>query len=405
MHTKIKIKMKAKSVKLWLLALLSSLSCFNTFAQDSIVVKGTFVGNTKYAKVLMKKFEAGSFVVSGATIKNEKFALTLPSNIPAGVYRFVHSVLEGEQFVDIIINGKEKEISYTLQANEAYALPVFNTSDENKLWYTYIQQNRAQLDRVSLLNQFINAYPNTVSKVYQEALKEWEVEKSLYYENLEKFTSQTKGSWAYEMVINRPFYFTNPKDHPLTQGYYKHLHFWDGFNASNPALINSPLYTDNILNYLRYWMNPNINFSEEEQTKGFKNAVDTIMQKFSGSEVTKEFAYKYLTLGFKEIGQEEVLQYLDEQYSTLAEQCLNETEKTEYEKRMEGYAALKAGNMAPEIIFPDTLIYPNANFHPKKLSEFTNNYTLVVLAPVGALLAPKNYLKLQHHTLNGKRKE
>jgi len=45
--------MKAKSVKVWLLAFLFSLSAFNTFAQDSIVVKGTFVGNTKYAKVLM----------------------------------------------------------------------------------------------------------------------------------------------------------------------------------------------------------------------------------------------------------------------------------------------------------------------------------------------------------------
>jgi len=51
MQTLIKIKMKAKSLKLWFLTFLFSLSTFHTFAQDSIVVKGTFIGNTKYAKV------------------------------------------------------------------------------------------------------------------------------------------------------------------------------------------------------------------------------------------------------------------------------------------------------------------------------------------------------------------
>ncbi|MDC1188887.1 AhpC/TSA family protein [Flavobacteriales bacterium] len=370
--------MKAKSVKVWFLALLFSLSAFNTFAQDSIVVKGIFLGNTKYARVLMKKFEGGSFVVGSAPIKNEKFALTLPPDIPAGVYRFVYSVLEGEQFVDIIINGKDKNIAFTLQADEPDVIPQFTHSEENKLWYTYIQQNKAQLDRVSLLNQFINAYPNTVSKVYQEALKEWETEKEMYWENFEQFKTTMKGSLAYEMVVNRPYYFTNPKDHPRLQDFYKHQHFWEGFNAHNPALINTPLYTEHILNYLRYWMDPNMGFSQEEQIKGFKSAVDTIMQKFAGTHQTQVFAYKYLTLGFKEIGQDDVLKYLDEKYKTLAEQCLNEIEKTEYDKRMEGYANLKVGNIAPEIVFPDTLMYPNPNFRPKKLSDFKSNYTLVV---------------------------
>ena len=143
-----------------------------------------------------------------------------------------------------------------------------------------------------------------------------------------------QGTWAYEMVANRPYYFSNPTEDFRIQDFNKREHFWDNFDANNPKLLNSPLYTEHILNYLRYWMNPDMGFSQEERTKGFKNAVDTIMKKFSGTEATKTFAYKYLTLGFKEIGQEEVLQYLDEQYKTLAQQCLNETEKTEFEKRM-----------------------------------------------------------------------
>jgi hypothetical protein len=78
---KINNKLKGKSLKLWFLTFLFSLSTFHTFAQDSIVVKGTFVGNTKYAKVLMKKFEVGNFPVGGATIKNDSFKLVLPPQI------------------------------------------------------------------------------------------------------------------------------------------------------------------------------------------------------------------------------------------------------------------------------------------------------------------------------------
>lgn len=185
----------------------------------------------------------------------------------------------------------------------------------------------------------------------KSALQEWEMEKKIYAENLETFKSAMQGTWAYEMVANRPYYFTNPQDEPRLQDFEKREHFWDSFDANNPKLINTPLYTEHILNYLRYWMNPNMNFSAEEKTEGFKRAVDVIIRKFSGNNETHEFAYKYLTLGFKEIGEETVLQYLDENYKDLANQCFDEFEKTEFEKRMEGYAAMKVGNKAPDFEF------------------------------------------------------
>jgi hypothetical protein len=45
------------------------LATFYCSAQDSIVVKGQFINNTKYAQVQMKKFAVGSFTVTGAKIK------------------------------------------------------------------------------------------------------------------------------------------------------------------------------------------------------------------------------------------------------------------------------------------------------------------------------------------------
>jgi thiol-disulfide isomerase/thioredoxin len=328
------------------------LATFYCSAQDSIVVKGQFINNTKYAQVQMKKFAVGSFTVAGAKIKDEKFSMTLPPDIPAGVYRFQYAFSQSQQYLDIIINGKDKEINFTIDAFDDVAFPKFSKSKENQQWYAYLEETNNQLQRIELLNQFINAYPSPTAKVVQAAEQEWEEEKTLYHANLEAFTTKMQSTLACEMVANRPFYFTKPKDDFILQDYYKREHFWDGFDATNPTLINTPLYTEHILNYLRYWMNPEMGFSQEEQTEGFKKAVDTILAQFSGNEETQKFALKYLQLGFKEIGNEKVLQYIDEKYQELAAQCNDEgVDKMAFEKRMAGYAAMKEGEVAPNIAF------------------------------------------------------
>ena len=317
-------------------------------SQDSIIVRGRFIDNTKYAKIVMKKFGVGSFVVGGSVIIKDSFALSLPANIETGVYRFQYAMSESERYLDIIINGKEKEIAFTIQANDENATPVFYVSEENKKWYAYNAQVNALLLKTNLLNQFIVSYPNVESAVVKAAHQELEMEKAFYWESFNAFKTSMQNTWAYEMVVNRPFYFTNPKEDPRIQDYERREHFWDGFNASNPQLLNTPLYTEHILNYIRYWMNPYMNFSAEEKTNGFKRAVDVIIRQFSENQQVHEFAFKYLTLGFKQIGEEEVLQYLDENYKDLANRCFDNFEKTEFDKRMEGYAAMKVGNLAPD---------------------------------------------------------
>jgi thiol-disulfide isomerase/thioredoxin len=328
-------------------------STFYSFAQDSIVVKGRFIDNTKYAKVLMKKFAVGSFPVGAVAIKKDSFQIVIPRDIEPGVYRFQYAMAETEQYIDIIINGQEKEIYFTLKANDEQAEPHFVASAENQKWYAYRARSKAQMIKFDLLNQFINSYPNSESTVVIAAEQEWQREKDIYQKNLSAFKAEMKGSWAYDMVANRPYHFTNPREEPRIQDYMKREHFWDGFEASNPKLMNTPLYSEHILNYLRYWMNPNMNFTPEQKTEGFKRSVDLIIRKFSGNEKTQAFAYKYLTLGFKEIAEEEVLKYLDENYKGLAQQCYDEVEKSEFDKRMTGYIAMREGNTVPDFAIKD----------------------------------------------------
>ena len=324
------------------------------FAQvhDSIKITGHLIGNTRFAKVVVQKFGVGTFDIVAVPIKNEKFTVSAPSDLPPGVYRLQYSQSSLNDYVDIIINGKEKEISFSLDIDKEDRMPVFTKSQENQKWYAYQAQSRVQLQKIEVLNQLIAQYPTPQDKIVSQVEEAVEIEKKHYYKSFNKFINENKDTWAGAMIANRPYYFTNPCDLPVLQNFYRRVHFWDGVNTTGPKLINTPLYTGHILNYIQYYMNPDMQFSEEEMEQGFLESVDTIMQKFSGNEETKMFAIKYLTLGFKEIGMEKVLQYIDETYSR-AEQCRDDLEQEAFEKRMAGYAAMKPGMPTPEISLMD----------------------------------------------------
>jgi thiol-disulfide isomerase/thioredoxin len=68
------------------------------------------------------------------------------------------------------------------------------------------------------------------------------------------------------------------------------------------------------------------------------------------------------------------LQYLDENYKNLAEQCFDAFEKTEFEKRMVGYAALKQGNKAPDF----KLNVVHTKLKAKSLYQLKSEKTILV---------------------------
>jgi thiol-disulfide isomerase/thioredoxin len=198
------------------------------------------------------------------------------------------------------------------------------------------------------LQNALSFYPVDIDKIIKQLKRTISKEKKNYKLSFESFISEHKGTWAGEMVANKPVYFTNPKQDWRLQDFEKREQFWDNINTTNQSLINSPLYTEHILEYIKYYMNPEMQFGEEEMNQGFKKSVDNVMQKFSSNAQTQEFALKYLQLGFKEIGNEEVLQYIDENYQKVLLQCSNENaDRIAFEKRISGYATMKIGNNAP----------------------------------------------------------
>ena len=330
------------------------LGCFVVYCQDSIHVNGRLLNNSRFDKMVIKKFNIGSFNIAAVAIKNDgSFSINAPKNIEPGVYRFQYSQTSADEYIDVILNGNENEVSFTLDINEAKETrkPIFTKSNENINWYQYQKEREVMLQKIQAMQQLVALYPVKTDPIVQQVQDAIKQEINNCYDKETLFLKQNTTTWAGKMVANKPYYFTNPKDHWRLQAYEIKEHYWDNITTNNPELINTPLYTEHILAYLKYYMNPEMHFSETEMEEGLKESVDKIIQKFSGSDATKKFAIQYLQIGFKEIGNEKVLQYIDEKYKETIEQCQDESDKAAFDKRVQGYATIKVGNKAPDITF------------------------------------------------------
>ncbi|MBZ0242659.1 MAG: redoxin family protein, partial [Bacteroidales bacterium] len=253
------------------------------------------------------------------------------------------------EYVDVIIDGRETEIDFVLNvlAEKSQRLPEFLNSDENRLWYNYLGVERNALGKIVLMEQLLAAWPNTNDSLYLQVATARQQEIARLEQERDSFIAQRPESWSAAMVANRPHFFANPRDDWRLQDLYRRQQYWQHINTSRPELLNTPLYTEHILNYIQYYMNPEMAFTDEQMIKGFKASVDTIISRFSGNEETHSFAIRYLQLGFKEIGMEEVLQYIDQNYA--ADQCLDEADDNALQVRLRGYEAMKPGSAAPDI--------------------------------------------------------
>lgn len=336
-----------------LLKIILSLYCSLVFAQtqDSISVVGQLKGNSRYTKAVLIGFGIGQHPLGAAKIINETFYLKIPNTIQPGVYRFQFSQVNANEYLDVIIDGIERKIHFTIDLNKNVKVPFFIESNENRRWYDYLAESQIKLMKIELLNQLLNQYPDKKDTIVTQVKYSLEIEKENYNHNFQNYITSNPSSLSSDMVANRPYYFTNAADLPQIQDFNRRNQYWDKINTINPKLITTPIYTEHILNYLKYYRNPEMKFGIEEMDNGFMKSVDTIMQKFGGNSETKNFALQYLILGFKEIGQEKVMQYIDEKYSNELKQCQTETDNIALEKRKTGYALMKVGMQAPEIEF------------------------------------------------------
>ena len=190
-------------------------SLVKTYAQDSIRISGQLQNNTKFVKVIVKKFNIGSNDIAAVPIKEDgSFSIAAPKELHAGVYRFQYSQSSLSEYVDVILDGKEREIHFTLDVAEAIEsrTPVFTKSKENSNWYAYQNQSKLVLQKIDALQQVLVRYPKSKDKIVKQVETAIAQEQKNYKTKESQFLKQNANTWAAAMIQNTPFHFTNAKE-------------------------------------------------------------------------------------------------------------------------------------------------------------------------------------------------
>jgi hypothetical protein len=294
------------------LSLIVFFAIINSYSQpqDIIQIQGVFRERVCNSTLTFFSFSSGLEYVVTTEIKANSFHLSLPITIAAGVYQLQYNTDCGKQFIDIIINGTDRKISFITNLNNEF--PSFTGSEENTHWSSYKKQSKYQEAKLRILYDFLSFYPEAqdlvVSRVKEAVIKE----RNEFYDNFRKFVSVNQGTWAEKMVSNQPYYFSDPSKNPTKRDFIRSDYYWDDINTTDPLLLNSPLYGVLIDKYMDFKNSiVDTSFDTEFQVK---KRIVIVIQKFGGNAATKSFAVSHLKEKFTQNKQYSMLSFLEEHY-------------------------------------------------------------------------------------------
>lgn len=319
--------------KIYLLLLLLLPHCImNAYQRDSIIISGSLKVQGSIGKVVLKKFGVGAFEIASSPLERGTFKFRI-GNVPEGVYRLQYGAVPNDH-VDIILNSRDNDIHLDIDNAAPVISANFTGSAENERWHSYKQKITREAKDMEALGG------RALAKLQRRS-----------YAAFKKFLKDNKNSWAAEMVKNLPPRFDQEQ---LLKPEYRDDRFWDGLDASNADLLNTPLFTDQIFSYVKYYLDPRNGFSGRKKTEFLIRAAAKIMEKFGNNSDTQNFAFQFLSAGFLQVGEEEALQFLDETYGPRSVQCLGESDKIALQMRLGSYKSTKPGTPAKDFTFTDS---------------------------------------------------
>lgn len=327
----------------------------------------------------------------------KKVSWQFPANATPGMFRLVFGQTtyarvmdESPQQLDFIFNNEDIILETDFKAPQD-SLVVLK-SEENRVWFDFLKKEKELQNHLDLLEKEVDYFQTRVAaaKSSSGAVAEADLQE------LEMQAAQQANSFnQLQMARDRFILNTAEKNkellalrfisifrEPLRDGYFssqerrefyqKEYFRYIGF--SYESLINSPVLTDKIFDYLVTYNQPG--FNQEQREKAYMNAVDVVMSQIEpvkpGSQANNpvyEFILNYLVTGFERLNMDHVLTYIAENFS--GNLCQTD-EKTTLERKLE-FQNMKPGDLVPDFTINDLSDEPTTLSHilkPRNLILF-----------------------------------
>ncbi len=285
-----------------------------------------------------------------------------------GMYRIdlAKSGKDGEQqkFIEFIWAHESFEIY--AQYDALSHTVSFTGSEENRILGRFRDYEERYEARMSMLFPVIDRYPEQ-DKFFGEAVEQFvaiQEERNAFIDSL---AEENAGSFAARIVETYRSVIVPPEIRGGDRIRFLQEHYFELAPIDDPALLNAPIYSRKIIDYLMLYRNGNYSFSDQEDA--FTEAVDMIMANVSGDPELRSFVVEYLLEGFESFGMERIQTYIVDTY--VDETC--ETDVVELAvERVKGYRKMEEGQVTKDILIR------SAGNEMIRLSEVDADYTLLV---------------------------
>lgn len=248
-----------------------------------------------------------------------KISFNFPENSHSGIYRIVF----GKTAAARIMNEPAQQLDFifdneNLAFDTDFKAPVENLkviqSKENSVWFGFLAKDKVIRQNIEILGKEIDSYwqkgdsANVINLANE--FNQLQLERDML---IMKTSQENRGLFVSQMIKNlrEPLLdgYLTPAERKLSfkKDFFKTLDF------SNPALINSSVYTDNIFKYLVSFNN--YEFTQKQREAEYIKALDLIVPNIKKNEQVYNFLMDYLIHGFKVLQMENIISYISKKYN------------------------------------------------------------------------------------------
>lgn len=327
--------MKKLFIIFWALPLLS-------LAQT---VKGTFspVEDFTYAFLYKATPEGANYVNRGELDSLGNFEIQLDTSLTAGIYKIVYAIPPEENNFDFIYDGKES-VAFNFSYKDGVS---FTTSEENKLWNSYLKS-------IDMVNQTISNYytkDNSDKEGFNSIFKTLK-DTQTGYEEL------AKGKLVSSFIrASRPYV---PAQHEDISTYSKNLkaHYLNQLDFSDYLLQSSSFLTDRVTAYV-------FNMVNNPDDATYKQHVDDVAAAINSNDlIIKTSLLEMLWQHFVDQNNHDVANYITTNYLL---ELAKATDNHVLEDMVISYKNTSIGSKAPN--FDITSNGKNTNLHQLEGAE------------------------------------
>lgn len=300
--------------------ILFSIISFSGFAQTFKVE--VQIKNQPSGQIIFGSVKGDDFIPIDSTSLKQSFGkitFAFPENTHPGIYRIVFGLSAAAK----IMNEPPQQLDFIFD-NENLAFdtdfkgPVENLkviqSKENTVWFGFLAKDKVIRQNIDLLGKEIDSYwqKNDSVKVIKLAneFNQLQMERDML---IVKTTQENRGLFVSQVIKNLR--------EPLLDGYLtpaeRQLSFKKEFfktiDFTNPDLINSTVYTDNIFKYLVSYNN--YGFTQKQREAEYIKALDIIVPNIKHNEKVYRFLMDYMIHGFKVLNMDNVISYISKKYN------------------------------------------------------------------------------------------